>query len=263
MISDSAKVELLDKLKQADRHQAAGEHERELALIDEAILLDPAFPGAHLMRYSALISMRRVDEAEESIRTVHRLDPANATACILLAQLLQLRGEAGQAEDLYQSVLSEPLSVGDEVLARRFLAELVASQRRPEEALAQIDQAIHLVEHGHDATLAAELPILVHLRGLVLFELDRVREAASSMRRFVELRGDSARGWYDLAGALSILESYEDSMSALQRACGLDPALRAEAVGDADLANLRKSLADRFEGAIAEIPAAPEAERSE
>jgi tetratricopeptide (TPR) repeat protein len=243
--------ERAELLQRAHQHYAAGEYEQELALADQVIQIDPAWPGGYWYRSSALAHLGRYPEAEVSLRTQIRLDPHDAAPRILLATVRYVQGDAGEAESTLSSLLNERLDPVLEVKARSDLARLFARSDRAAEALSQIDPALDLAEHEVIPVLTAQIPVLLHMKGQVLFHLGRIREAARTMARLVELRPDNARDWYNLACAYSRLEKAHEALDALRRAVSLKPELSEDVGTDQDFEFLRTAHAEPFAEAVA------------
>jgi tetratricopeptide (TPR) repeat protein len=241
----------LEMLRQAERHRAAGEHDAALELLDRVIALDPAWPGGHFFRGSMLLELDRLPEAEASLRSTIRLDPDDdVVARNLLAKVRYGQGDEAEAEAILGELLQRRLEPLAEVSVRSDLARLFARSNRPDAALSQIDPALEIAEHEGIPGLTAGVPTLLHMRGIVLFELGRLREAARTMERLVALRPDNARDWYNLAATRSRLERAADALDALRQAIRLDPDSGARARDDQDFEYLRTHCAAELEETI-------------
>ncbi|MGH7343837.1 MAG: tetratricopeptide repeat protein, partial [Candidatus Rokuibacteriota bacterium] len=233
-------------LRRAEEHRARGERDEELRALDDLVRADPAWPGAHLAQGMALFAAGRYEEAEASLRASIRLDPAGHSARLFLAKARGAQNDERDAESILSALLEEPLEPQTELGVRADLARVFARSTRQAEALAQIDLALRLAERlGGQVGAAGELT-LVHMQGLILFEMSRLPEAAACMERVVALRPERGQDWYNLASVYSRLERADDALNALDRAFTRSPDLRQGARNDQELAFLRSSRARDF-----------------
>lgn len=240
----------LEMLRQAQQHTAEGEHEAALALLDRVIAIDPEWGGGHSIKGTTLTQLGRLEEAEPLLRRAIQLDPEDVAARSMLAKVRYIQGDEAEAEAILTALLERRLHPVVEVNVRSDLARLYARSNRAAEVLSQIDPALEIAEHEDVPILTAEVPTLLHMRGIVLFDLGRLREAARSMERLVQLRPDNARDWYNLAATRSVLEWPADALAALREAVRLDPDSGARARDDEDFAFLRTHHAEEFEEAV-------------
>ncbi len=183
-------------------------------LFTEAIEVDPEFALAHAGLGDAYWWQFREDrEAEAATRAADAvlaalaLDPDLPQVRLSLATIYRGTGRVEQAEDQVRQVIEGYPSNSD---AHRVLGQILDSQRRTDEAVAEYGQAIALRPSYWRNYF--EL-------GLTYYQANRRPLAAAQFRRVTELMPESARGFqvlgsmYQTMGELELArENYERSL---------------------------------------------------
>lgn len=103
---DSRNPRILNNLAIATRPQ---EPEKALSLLDRCLRNDPTFVDAHVNRGALLLSLGRLEEAEQSLRTAVTLDPAEALAYYNRGHLHLAQSDTEKAmSDFRQAVELQP-----------------------------------------------------------------------------------------------------------------------------------------------------------
>lgn len=224
----------------------AGEPERGLGLLEQALAVDDKVAGAHANRGNALLALGRHDEAAAAFDRALALDPANAGWWSQRGRALRAAGRGDEAlASLERAVALDPaapdawnnrgnalraLQRNDEAIASYDRALALApghaqawSNRaralrdagRPQEALASYDRAVAL-RPAH-----AELWTS---RGNALAQLDRVDEAVASYDRALALQPTLAQAWHNRAEVLARADRQEEALASYAQALALEPA---------------------------------------
>ncbi len=118
-----------------------------------AIRLNPSYPTAHQWYSELLVLLGRLDDAENEIRRAHELDPLSLVIDTFQGYIPYLRGRRDEAILHWRRVLAlEP----DFALAHLFLGMALLGERRPGEAVSEIETATAL-----DGRLSGDLAILM------------------------------------------------------------------------------------------------------
>jgi tetratricopeptide (TPR) repeat protein len=211
-----------------------------------AVAADPerSADGQFLMA-QVYIAKGRVDEAQDALKQVLKLDPRSVGAQIALARLYASRGEKQPAIELaQQAVVSAPfnpearlalvravLASGDTVRADKEVRALLAQFPRSSVVHVQIG-ALHLARHDLAAAreafsraLALDAASPDALAGLVVLDLG-AKDARSALGR-VETRLQAApadaRAWFLAARAYALVGDAAQTESALMKTIALDP----------------------------------------
>ena len=153
----------------------------------------------------------------------HFLGPYHAVGIGQKGELLLRRGDvAGGIEQLRRSQATL-YATRHRIMTTVFataLAEGLASQNRPDEALKTIDEAIaQIPDHGE----SFDMPEMLRIKGDILARLGNATEAESTLRRSLDLsRRQSAVGW-ELRGAISLSRIWERAGKAGEARALLSP----------------------------------------
>jgi tetratricopeptide (TPR) repeat protein len=226
---------------------ALGRPREAVATLDEALTLFPESTYLLATQGVLLRASGRNQEAAEALRGVLDIEPENATARVVLTDILLDLGRTEEALAVIDSsgVVpgsdSYPLIVGTRGQVLRALG-------RNEEAVRELRRAVRLddtlgwayIELGeglrrlgrHQEALAALDRALVlapddawavGTRGQVLRMLGRTEEAVGELRRAALLDPRFPWVYQELANALRHLSRYEEALSALDQALALAP----------------------------------------
>lgn len=232
-------------LNQAFSLQELGQLEEALALIEQAIRLDPSSSSAHNNKGSTLRAMGRHEEALAAYEQAIRLNPSSASAYTnkgVLLLVLKRREEALAALEqairldparamLYNNQggilndlgrFQEALSALDQAirldpsLALAYVNKGSALHNlgRREEALAVYDQAIRLDPQLDDAH---------YNKGRLLDELGRYEQALASYDQAIRLNPTFANAFYNKGNTLQRIGRVREALEAYDRTIQLDP----------------------------------------
>jgi len=153
---------------------------------------------------------RRREEAfarvERRLRASWQADPKSAPTALQLADLLTLRSQFGEAEAIYQQIVSQH---GHNILALNNLAWLLALKPgHEEEGLGHINQAIDL---------AGPLSYLLDTRALVYLSLGRGEPAIADLEHALADSPSSFR-YFHLARAYRLVGNPEAAAQAFRKA---------------------------------------------
>ncbi len=188
-----------------------GRPRQAMALIREALAVDPYQAAAHLHYANALLGLEQREAALASYDRALALKPDSIDAHYNRGIVLRDLGRCAAAVDSYDRAIAlHPRHVG--ALNNRALA--LADLGRHEEALASLDRAL-AIDPGN-----AE----IHLnRGNSLRELGRLQEAIASFTRAVELRGDYAQAYNNRGLASCAGRRPQDALADFDRAIAIEP----------------------------------------
>jgi TolB-like protein/Tfp pilus assembly protein PilF len=151
----------------------AGETERALEILDDALRLNPFAATAGVMRASVLHFGRRYAEAAEEYRKLRAVDPANPTNTMNLVSNLALAGQTEEARQLMEEAfpgirrtygptlavhlarvgaMEEARSVWEEVVARRATGASISASGLAAGAVAvgEKDEALNWLERAFE-----------------------------------------------------------------------------------------------------------------
>ena len=183
-----------------------------VGLFTEAIEADPEFALAHAGLGDAYWWQFREDRAPEAatraadaVLTALTLDSWLPQVRLSLATIYRGTGRVEQAEDQVRQVIEGYPSNSD---AHRVLGQILDSQRRVDEAVAEYDRAIALRPSYWRNYF--EL-------GLTYYQANRRPLAAAQFRRVTELMPESARGFQVLGGIYQTMGELELARENYQR----------------------------------------------
>jgi tetratricopeptide (TPR) repeat protein len=90
----------------ANEYRKAGDFQRAMSICRIYLEKQPTHMAGHVVLGQALHALGKLDEAEETFRTVLTLDPENLTALKCLGDIAQSRGNLEQAHDNFRRVLT-------------------------------------------------------------------------------------------------------------------------------------------------------------
>ena len=261
-----------------------GSSAESLALLQQAMLVDPSRPGVHFAHGNAALAMARHKEALASYERVLQLAPGSVDAMRRRADTLLLLGRADEAARGYQSALEanpgQPdvalqlggalLQAGRAAHAREAFEWLLA--RWPDDvrawvnhgnalfALGEFDQALASYERA--IGLAPQLAEAHDNRGMALLALGRAEEAIASHGAAIEFAPGFAPAWYRRAMATRATGRHAEALPDAEHALALAPgdalAWNARGVVRNDLGQYAAAL-DDFRQAIRIAPGMVEA----
>ncbi len=152
---------------------APQEVQRAVALLREAIRIDPHLAEAHSQLGAALLLLNEIDEAESSIRTALQLRPEYADALYNLGLIAYRRGEDELAQARFREALAVQPAHFDAHLG---LGIALIRAGQPEASIEQLERA---------AALRPSDPRAHKHLGTQLIAFGRYREGAAALRRGV------------------------------------------------------------------------------
>ena len=175
-----------------------------LALLEEAIAQDPEFAlaharlgEAHWMQFLETRSPAFAVSASDAVLAALTLDADLPQVRLSLATIYRGTGRVEQAEDQVRQVIEAYPNNSD---AHRLLGQILDSQRRVDEAVAEYTRAIALRPSYWRNNF--EL-------GLTYYQANRRPLAASQFRRVTELMPESARAFQVLGGVYQTMGELE------------------------------------------------------
>ncbi len=199
------------RLARADLELARGNFREASA--DYSVLLKKQPQNAELLlkRARLLLKVGRNDAAETDLVQLLRLQPLSAEAWHLRGLA---RGRMGQ-RDVARRDLERSLRLDATNINCLFdLADLEVADGRPVAALVLYDAALQLKpDHA----------IGWYNRGLALYRLNRLAEAADAWTRTIELRPGLDRAWNSRAQARTALGQHSDARRDLEQVLALKP----------------------------------------
>lgn len=163
------------KLRMADSYFRAGRTSEALAILDEAIALDPGNAGIRNYYGQLCFMAGRLAEAEPAFRKALEIDPYLADAHNNLGAVLDRLGRKDEAEAEFRKTLDDPSYPTPEKVWLN-LGLLYGSQGRDEEAIRALRQAVEISPKYYQAHF--ELASLLDRNGK-LEEAAREYEVAS------------------------------------------------------------------------------------
>jgi len=197
--------------------QAKKNYERALELYEEALKLRPEFPEAEFQKASALVALKRLDEAEKSYRRAQQLRPTWALPPAALGQLLLLKpGREAEAEPLLKRAL--------ELDAKNLRAAVALADLR-----ARAGDAQGSLEYRRRATSINEADAALWLaRGRAEMNAKDYASAVKSLERSLALEPSNAEARLAYSDALyeaSQKARAEEELRALEAAAKTDDQL--------------------------------------
>lgn len=223
------------------------EHLRALEALEQAVDLDPDYAEARVSRGRVLLRIGRYEDAADDLRRASELDPEEATTWRVLGEALRelglddkalaaadrslelrpgdrgalrLRGDLlsrmdrlPEAQELLDRALAQRPDDAEALLAQ---SRVLARTGQPERALELVDLAIQLKPEDPDAHE-------YELKGRLLADLERPKEAEEQLRMALDLDPDAALVWRTLGGLLRSLGRTSEAERALSRAIELAP----------------------------------------
>lgn len=157
-------------LEQKNYAGARAEYEKALAIV-------PGANGAPILRAIAqtYYAEKKVDEAITALKKVEELDPKDATALLLLANL-QL--EKGNVEEGKATLAKLPPDSVKDPAAYTNLGILLLNKKQPQDAWTYFDQAVRIAPADADG---------YYYRGLTAYQLKKKAEAKADFQKYLEL----------------------------------------------------------------------------
>jgi protein O-GlcNAc transferase len=186
----------------------AGHPDDSLALIEEAILIAPAFAEAHANRGVALTELGRLPEASDAFRRSAELKPGHVLAHYGLGNSLASQGDFDGAA----TALRQALAIAPNFLeAQSNLAMALQHQDRLDESIEAFEQALRL--DPNSATVRYNLGVTLHLAG-------RMDEAIVAFQQALVLKPDHVQAHSNLLLALQYMPGSPQALVAAHRDFG-------------------------------------------
>ena len=188
-----------------------GDNEQAVALIGEALKIDPGNAEAMINYGNALKQLGRHDEALDVFDAALAARPDFAAAPYNRAILLQELGRLEDAARAYeQAVTLRP----DFSAAWHERAILLLQSKQQEAALESFDRLLALEPRFAEGWSN---------RGVLLTDMKRFEEALASCERALAINPGFAEAWHNRANALSKLRRYDEALASFDRALALKP----------------------------------------
>lgn len=192
---------------------------------DEALRLKPDSGDAYYFRGVLLMAQNRWEEAAEALVRAAELSPDNAAIQAALGKTYETLGRADEAAAAYQKATAlsgeELKEKKDDPRAIAAHADILASQGKPEEALAEYQRAIQRAEAL--GLRPDRLAWLYRSLGSTYLDLERWAEAVEAYERAVALSPGLPTDHSSLGIAYQHLEQYDRAVAAYQKALAILP----------------------------------------
>jgi len=190
----------------------AGRNDRAIALLQQALDIDPNFSLAHRNLGHVFVLEGKDLDALHHYSEAARLDPSDINALIETARLQSdVLGNYAAALTAYdQGLLSAP----DDARLHRGRSKMLAEMDRPEEAIAAMAEA---------ARLAPDDAIVAFHQGTMLARFNHAEDAAKALERAATLDPDDSEIWMAYGNALTAVKEQQKAVDALSRAIELNP----------------------------------------
>jgi rhomboid protease GluP len=204
-------------LQESARLRAAGQSERALERIREAMRVQPSDERPHEQLGHLYLEQERVDDAIREYEEAARLSPASPRAQLGLALAYRQKGDLAKSREIFESLLGENPRTAE---GQRVLADLYAEQKLFGEAIEHYEQALRMdpndaVSHNNLAWLLATSEDL---------KFRDPPKALEHARRAVELSGGKEAAFVDtLAEAHYVNGNFQEAVKVQTRALELDP----------------------------------------
>ena len=206
-----------------------------IALLQQALALDPASADTLNALGAALWQTGQVGEAEKNLREALRLDPAHAHALANLAILLHRRGRLAKAEGYYRAAIKANPASADLHLS---LGAALADLYRLDEAEKSFRRALE-INPRHGGALSG--------LGTILNTLHRNDEAETCFRRALEINPKDERSTLMLAVALEMSNRLEDAEKAVAEGLAKFPGHPGLCLVQAKIMRRRKMIPEAIE----------------
>ncbi|MBV9960190.1 MAG: tetratricopeptide repeat protein [Acidobacteria bacterium] len=210
---DADPVQLFERGQNA---HARGQLERALELYEEALKLRPDFPEAEYQRATALLSLRRDEEAVKSLRRAAELRAEWALPRALLGDtLVRLKRYQEAEEPLSQALKLEPRNA----MALLALADLRLQTKASRENLTQLLAQLRAATTEAGATAGVWIA-----RALIERELDERAAALASFERALALDDRNVVAYIERAETFASANETDKAIESARAAQRLQPA---------------------------------------
>ncbi len=220
-----------------NRLQRAAEAE---AVLRQALAADPDYAKAHEALALALLAQKRPAEAVPALRRALALNPALTSARVALGQALLAAGEEQAATDAFDELMRTHPQVKE-------LADAAELHRVGRFEQAEAVYRDLLRRNPQDVSV-------LRLLGLLAIDTGHYRNAATLLKKAVELAPDFHGAWVELSKAQTEMHELDEAIASAERAIALHP---GRAGGYVALANAL-ARTDRADEAIASYRRAQE-----
>jgi tetratricopeptide (TPR) repeat protein len=204
-------------LEESVRLRAAGNDDRALERIREAMRLQPRDERPHEQLGQVYLEQDRVDDAIREYEEAARLSPASPRAQLGLALAYRQKGDLAKSREIFESFLGKNPQTPE---AQRLLADLYAEQKLYPEAIEHYEQALRM--NPNDAISHNNLAWLLATSEDMQFR--NPPKALDHARRAVELSQGKEAAFVDtLAEAHYVNGNFQEAVRVQTRALELDP----------------------------------------
>lgn len=194
---------------------------------EEALRLKPDSGDAYYFRGVLLMSKGRWEEAASALTKATELSPDNTAVHIALGQVYKQLGRADEAAAEHQKAMSlaeEGLrEKADDPQAIAARADVLWSQGKLKEAVAEYQRAIEVGVHGHAPLQPDHLAWLYRSLGRAYLDLERWTEAMEIYNQAIALSPGLYSDYTSLGLAYQHLGQLDQAMAAYQQALALQP----------------------------------------
>ncbi|MGB7489586.1 MAG: tetratricopeptide repeat protein, partial [Thermoanaerobaculia bacterium] len=236
---EEARRGLASVLLHQQRYKEALEH------LDATLEVDPADPGARLLRARALAAVGRETEARLDLETILAARPDSLEAALDLAALEARQGEFDGAIKRLEGLLQNADDDNSRAILNFEIGGLNQLAGDDEAALEHYDAAIEQAPELRDAQFN---------RAVSLGRLGRQAEAEEQLRQVLEIDPQDERSYLALAQALAGRGQFAESREVLQ--VGLDEVVESKLLMGAMIQLLLASPDPETRDAAAAVPLA-------
>lgn len=236
---EEARRGLASVLLHQQRYKEALEH------LDATLEVDPADPGARLLRARALAAVGRETEARLDLETILAARPDSLEAALDLAALEARQGEFDGAIKRLEGLLQNADDDSSRAILNFEIGGLNQLAGDDEAALEHYDAAIEQAPELRDAQFN---------RAVSLGRLGRQAEAEEQLRQVLEIDPQDERSYLALAQALAGRGQFAESREVLQ--VGLDEVVESKLLMGAMIQLLLASPDPETRDAAAAVPLA-------
>jgi tetratricopeptide (TPR) repeat protein len=216
-------------------HFQTGNLEKSVALISDAVRINPNIAATDVYRGAALNQLNRHSEALAACDESLRLKPDFPEAHYNRGNALHGLGRLAEALGSYDRAIA----------LRNNFAEAWSNRANALQGLKRFDQALASADRA--IALKPEYAPAWYNRGNALYDLGRLDEALGSYNRAVECKPNYAQAWYNRGKTLHDLKRLDQALASYDKAVVLKPDYVQAWCNRGNVLN----DAERFEDAIA------------
>jgi tetratricopeptide (TPR) repeat protein len=205
----AAKNEHLGWMKKGETYVEWKQYKQAIAAFDKAIKAKPNYAPAWKAKCLVLEDLDDYGQSLESCKKWMKYDPEDSEAWVMYTNVLQKSGDMAATQAAYEQAID---LFPDVPMLRVFFALFHKRQEQPEQAIAQLNQA---VEIGVD-------PLILTIRSQVLSEYDQLDAALADLDR-IAIHGDFYMIEQNRGEILEKMERYEEALDAYTIAMQAEP----------------------------------------